>query len=203
MFGTPDRTSDRINNTEYGVWCPFVLNSHRIKQSGPTYLIRWLPDCLYRSKPSYNLVGANPLAVSFLSRRSVLSRSVVVLSRRFPLALALSAEGQNSAQTNVNQHKSIAFKYRQIQSGQLETLEGIGGQSFGAPKLFDRMPQRNQVCRIGSLEVEGEALCSSQSNKLVNDLQMQDNGIDRTVGLTAPGDVDPPLRAYRQFNSVS
>ncbi|RXH86879.1 hypothetical protein DVH24_022152, partial [Malus domestica] len=96
----------------------------------------------------------------------------------------------NSAQTNVNQHKSIAFKYRQILSGQLETLEGIGGQSFGAPK-------------IGSLEVEGEALCSSQSNKLVNDLQMQDNGIDRTVGLTAPGDVDPPLRAYRQFNSVS
>ncbi|KAM1107811.1 hypothetical protein ACFX2B_004477 [Malus domestica] len=83
MFGTPDRTSDRINNTEYGVWCPFVLNSHRIKQSGPTYLIRLLPDCLYRPKPSYNLVGANPLAVSFLSRRSVLSRSVVVLSRRF------------------------------------------------------------------------------------------------------------------------
>ncbi|KAM2156793.1 hypothetical protein ACFX1R_042440 [Malus domestica] len=64
------------------------------------------------------------------------------------------------------------------------------------------MPQRNQVCRIGSLELEGEALCSSQSNKLVNDLQMQDNGIDRTVGLTAPGDVDPPLRAYRQFNCV-
>ncbi|CAN6725977.1 unnamed protein product [Malus baccata var. baccata] len=82
----------------------------------------------------------------------------------------------------------------------LETLEGIGGQRFGAPKLFDRMPQRIQVCRIGSLEVEGEALCSSQSNKLVNDLQMQGNGIDRIVGLTASVDVDPPLCTYRQFN---
>nr|XP_028950372.1 uncharacterized protein LOC114821617 isoform X3 [Malus domestica] len=145
MFGTQDRTSDRINNTEYGVWCPFVLDSHRIKQSGPTYLIRWLPDCLYRSKPSYNLVGANPLAVSFLSRRSVLSRSVVVLSRRFPLALALSAEGQ------VRLRRSSSFESHQFSSSS----------------------------------------------------QMQDNGIDRTVGLTAPGDVDPPLRAYRQFNSVS